>query len=73
MGIEVVCFGDFHLDQQMKVTRPPGRDPARNAASNTSIDEPKANDSNGPIAAARTPRALHAPAHAYGAKDHRHG
>jgi hypothetical protein len=54
MGIEVVCFGDFHLDQQMfakrgsahfaqrsyadtKVTRPPGRDPARNALRNTSI------------------------------------
>jgi hypothetical protein len=35
MGIEVVCFGDLHLDQQMKVTRPPGRDPARNAVSNT--------------------------------------
>ncbi len=28
-GVEVVCFGDFHLDQQMKVTRPPGRVPAR--------------------------------------------
>jgi hypothetical protein len=26
--IEVLCFGDFHLDPQMKVTRPPGRDPA---------------------------------------------
>ena len=23
-----LCFGDFHLPQQMKVTRPPGRDPA---------------------------------------------
>jgi hypothetical protein len=55
MGIEVVCFGDFHLDQQMfakrgsahfaqgsyadtKVTRPPGRDPARNAVRNTSMN-----------------------------------
>ena len=23
-----LCFGDFHLGPQMKVTRPPGRDPA---------------------------------------------
>ena len=28
-GVEAVCFGDFQLGQQMKVTRPPGRDPAR--------------------------------------------
>ena len=27
LAFEVVCFGDFHLDQQMKVTRPPGRIP----------------------------------------------
>jgi len=33
--IEVLCFGDFHLDQQMKATRPPGRDPAGNAVSET--------------------------------------
>jgi hypothetical protein len=26
--IQALCFGDFHLGQQMKVTRPPGRDPA---------------------------------------------
>jgi hypothetical protein len=26
--IEGLCFGDFHLAPQMKVTRPPGRDPA---------------------------------------------
>jgi hypothetical protein len=32
----------------MKVTRPPGRDPARNALSNTSINAPKANGSSGP-------------------------
>jgi hypothetical protein len=51
MGIEVVCFGDFHLDQQMKVTRPPGRDPARNAWRNRSRKRQKANDSNGPQAA----------------------
>ena len=28
-GVEAVCFGDFHLGQQMKVTRPPGRIPGR--------------------------------------------
>ena len=26
--VRALCFGDFHLGQQMKVTRPPGRDPA---------------------------------------------
>ena len=26
--IQGLCFGDFHLGPQMKVTRPPGRDPA---------------------------------------------
>ena len=26
---EALCFGDFHLGPQMKVTRQPGRDPAR--------------------------------------------
>ena len=26
---EPLCFGDFHLGRQMKVTRPPGRDPAQ--------------------------------------------
>ena len=29
--IQPLCFGDFHLGPQMKVTRPPGRDPASNA------------------------------------------
>ena len=28
-GVEGLCFGDLHLARQMKVTRPPGRDPAR--------------------------------------------
>jgi hypothetical protein len=37
MGFEVLCFGDFHLDPQMKVTRPPGRDPACNALNNTAM------------------------------------
>jgi len=27
-GVRALCFGDFHLGQQMKVTRQPGRDPA---------------------------------------------
>src|SRR4029434_4764567 len=27
-AVQALCFGDFHLGQQMKVTRPPGRDPA---------------------------------------------
>ena len=26
-GVEAVCFGDFHLGQQMKVTPPPGGTP----------------------------------------------
>ena len=29
MCVQALCFGYFHLGQQMKVTRPPGRDPAR--------------------------------------------
>jgi hypothetical protein len=29
--IQALCFGDFHLSQQMKVTRPPGRNPAMRA------------------------------------------
>ena len=28
IGIQALCYGDFHLCQQMKVTRLPGRDPA---------------------------------------------
>ena len=27
-GVQALCFGDFHLGPQMKVTRVPGRDPA---------------------------------------------
>ena len=52
MGIEVVCFGDFHLDQQMKVTRPPGRDPAGNADHSESPKQDKPNGGNGPKTAA---------------------
>jgi hypothetical protein len=33
-GVRALCFGDFHLGQQMKVTREPGRDPARSHAGN---------------------------------------
>jgi hypothetical protein len=69
MGIEVLCFGDFHLDPQMKVTRPPGRDPASNALSNTSKNVPEANGSNGPRAATRT-TAFHSSLAARSAKDH---
>jgi hypothetical protein len=28
VAFQPLCFGDFHLGPQMKVTRPPGRDPA---------------------------------------------
>ena len=31
-GVRALCFGDFHLGQQMKVTRQPGRNPARSNA-----------------------------------------
>ncbi|HUG21602.1 hypothetical protein, partial [Piscinibacter sp.] len=27
VAFEALCFGDFHLGQQMKVTRPPGPGP----------------------------------------------
>ena len=32
--VKGLCFGDFHLAPQMKVTRPPGRDPAGWQATN---------------------------------------
>jgi hypothetical protein len=31
-GVGALCFGDFHLGQQMKATRQPGRDPAGSLA-----------------------------------------
>jgi len=40
--VEALCFGDFHLGQQMKVTRPPGRNPG--AASQRSQPCRLAND-----------------------------
>ena len=33
-GVRALCFGDFHLGQQMKATRQPGRDPAGCLAEN---------------------------------------
>ena len=41
-----LCFGDFHLPQQMKVTRPPGRDPASSAGTTQALKKsltPRAN------------------------------
>jgi len=52
--IEVVCFGDFHLDQQMKVTRPPGRDPAGNADHQKAPIQDERNVPNEPQADTRT-------------------
>ena len=34
--IQPLCFGDFHLGPQVKVTRPPGRDPAMPRSQQTS-------------------------------------
>ena len=34
---EALCFGDFHLGPQMKVTRPPGRNPARHTRNQSSF------------------------------------
>ena len=31
-GVQALCFGDFHLGPQMKVTRVPGRNPAQSTA-----------------------------------------
>ena len=53
----------------MKVTRPPGRDPARNALRNTSINAPKANGSNEPQAANRT-TAFHPSRVAHSVEEH---
>ena len=46
--IEGLCFGDFHLAHQMKVTRPPGRNPASNANRNPSNKPRQASVHNGP-------------------------
>ena len=56
--IEAVCFGDFHLGQQMKVTRPPGRDPARRHE--PVIQRTKGRVRNGPPADRRRSTAFHA-------------
>ena len=47
MCIQALCFGDFHLGQQMKVTRPPGRDPAPD-----SVNRPPGRDPATPAGAA---------------------
>ncbi len=57
IGVQPLCFGDFHLGPQMKVTRPPGRDPARGAVSNTSMKRAGGQRQQG--AASR--RSFHAP------------
>ena len=49
--IEGLCFGDFHLAPQMKVTRPPGRDPAGTADRSGSPEQDKSNVRDGPNAA----------------------
>ena len=48
--VEALCFGDFHLGLQMKVTRPPGRDPAGNADHHEPPRQDKPNVRNGPQA-----------------------
>ena len=48
--IEPLCFGDFHLGPQMKVTRPPGRDPADRRTTESLRDARRANVRNGPRA-----------------------
>ena len=40
IGIQALCFGDFHLCQQMKVTRPPGRDPAPDSVNRPAERDP---------------------------------
>ena len=53
--IQPLCFGDFHLGPQMKVTRPPGRDPAGWHAVNTAETHNLTKISDGPKAAYCTP------------------
>ena len=48
--IEPLCFGDFHLGPQMKVTWPPGRDPAGNADHQEPPKQDKTNARKGPKA-----------------------
>jgi len=58
--IEPLCFGDFHLGPQMKVTRPPGRDPAGWHAADTANKRKFANVRNGPRADTCGARSLYA-------------
>ena len=48
VAFQGLCFGDFHLAQQMKVTRPPGRDPAGNAARAAAQKQDKLNARKAP-------------------------
>ena len=58
--IEGLCFGDFHLAPQMKVTRPPGRDPAGCQSINPRQGVATIKVRNGPQAATGTPATIHA-------------
>jgi hypothetical protein len=42
-GVQALCFGDFHLGQQMKATRQPGRDPAGSLAERNPSGSPAGN------------------------------
>ena len=57
-GVRALCFGDFHLGQQMKVTREPGRDPAGFPAGNQRCGQQDPAGSlaeRNPLRAARNP------------------
>jgi len=56
-----LCFGDFHLGPQMKVTRPPGRDPAGNADRSGSPRQDRPNVRNAPRADHRSAGKLAVP------------
>ena len=68
--IEPLCFGDFYLGPQMKVTRPPGRDPAGWQSAKHLQSALSANGRNGPQAASRTPAVFHSFRVARSAMDH---
>jgi len=46
--VEGLCFGDFHLAPQMKVTRSPGRDPAKQRSQTNHQIAPAMNDQRTP-------------------------
>jgi hypothetical protein len=55
--IKALCFGDFHLGQQMKVTRLSGRDPTDVESANLSEKQPLARTAGckNPAKALRSP------------------